>query len=269
MDKNITLVAIDFLWHDLTRYAIETSLKRVSISEIITISDREIISGAKFISHKPVNSLGEYANIMLKEVVDHVNTSHALYVQWDGMAYNKFCWDSQFLDYDYIGAPWPFEVETESVGNGGFSLRSKKLLEACRDNAIQLTEEIPTSEDKLIGYKHRPYLEDKYNIKFPSIDTASHFSFELGVHKPCLGFHGLWNVFNLMPDETMDYYASRITYKDWELNKWRRVLEAVLRRKRFDLYKNMLDKVPIDITAQLTQSLKEECGLSESGLIVK
>ena len=35
-----------------------------------------------------------------------------------------------FLDYDYVGAPWPKEQNDNSllVGNGGFSLRSKKAM---------------------------------------------------------------------------------------------------------------------------------------------
>jgi len=38
-----------------------------------------------------------------------------------------------FLKYDYIGAPWPitFGVNRYSVGNGGFSLRSKSIMVEC------------------------------------------------------------------------------------------------------------------------------------------
>ena len=41
-------------------------------------------------------------------------------------------WRPEFLDYDYIGAVWPHVLDKYNVGNGGFSLRSKALLEACR-----------------------------------------------------------------------------------------------------------------------------------------
>ena len=34
---------------------------------------------------------------------------------------------------DYIGAPWPHFRDGHNVGNGGFSLRSRRLLEACRE----------------------------------------------------------------------------------------------------------------------------------------
>jgi hypothetical protein len=46
-------------------------------------------------------------------------------------------WSNDFLEYDYIGAPWMYsdtsyitdEGEHVPVGNGGFCLRSKKFLE--------------------------------------------------------------------------------------------------------------------------------------------
>ena len=47
----------------------------------------------------------------------------------------------RFFDYDYIGAPWPNNF-VNRVGNGGFSLRSKKFLE--------LTAKIPYNK---IGHK--------------------------------------------------------------------------------------------------------------------
>ena len=52
-----------------------------------------------------------------------------LIIQHDGFILNHKAWDNEFLNYDYIGAPvyWMGNKLIE-VGNGGFSLRSKKLL---------------------------------------------------------------------------------------------------------------------------------------------
>ena len=70
-----------------------------------------------------------------------------LVIQDDGHIVNPSLWDEEFLKYDYIGLPWPFEdswIEKQlkeqrpiirkvypknRVGNGGFSLRSRKFLE--------------------------------------------------------------------------------------------------------------------------------------------
>jgi hypothetical protein len=77
---------------------------------------------------------------MLSDLFKYIETTHLLNIQWDGFVVRPSAWDPEFLKYDYIGAPWkvhphhhwpPFPDVTENnrVGNGGFSLRSKKLME--------------------------------------------------------------------------------------------------------------------------------------------
>jgi hypothetical protein len=241
--KDITLVAIEFQWHDLTRYAIERSLEHIDAKEVVIISDQEILPGARHIIRDPVANIAEYANIMLKGTNEYVNTNHALYVQWDGIANDRTQWQDDFLKYDYIGAPWPWEREGKNIGNGGFSLRSKRLLEACQQEQISLTEQIPVAEDQIIGNVARAYLETEHNIVFADLATAKQFSFELGEHEPCFGFHGLWNVFNLMTDADMDYFMPRINYEGWNFYKWHHVLAAVIRRNRMDIYEYMLSQM--------------------------
>jgi hypothetical protein len=237
--KDVTLVAIEWQWYDLTRYAIERSLEHIDAKEVVIISDKEILSGAKHIIMPPVNGMSEYANIMLKGTNEHVNTGHALYVQWDGIANDKTQWTDDFLKYDYIGAPWPWEPEGKNIGNGGFSLRSKKLLEACQDHVIALTDNIAVAEDKIIGSVHRTYLEQQ-GIQFAPTALAKQFSFELGDHVPSFGFHGLWNIFNLMTDADMDYFYTRINYQGWNVFKWHHTLAAVQRRNRMDIFEYMI-----------------------------
>ena len=58
-----------------------------------------------------------YSEFVIRELHKYVDTSHCLLVQWDGYVLNPKSWLPQFLDYDYIGAPWNGNV----VGNGGFS----------------------------------------------------------------------------------------------------------------------------------------------------
>ena len=36
----------------------------------------------------------------------YIKTSHVLIVQWDGYIINSKKWDSRFLNFDYIGAPF-------------------------------------------------------------------------------------------------------------------------------------------------------------------
>jgi hypothetical protein len=254
--KDITLVAIEFQWYDLTKYAIERSIEQIDPKEILVISDKEIMPGAKHIIRDPVNGISEYANIMLRGVGEHVNTNHALYVQWDGIAKDNSRWTDDFLNYDYIGAVWPWEPAGKNVGNGGFSLRSKKLLDACRDKDIVLTADTPVAEDAIIGKFKRDYLEKEYDITFAPAELAKQFSFELGEYTPSFGFHGLWNVYNFMSDADLDYFTERIDYKGWNHYKWHHVLAAVIRRNRMDIYETMLNHL-IELNPELLPTVAD------------
>lgn len=149
-------------------------------------------------------SLSGYNNLMLtyyknnewefhKTYRPHEAKSHILVFQWDGYVANLNNWTDEFLEYDYIGAPWYWEKQYP-VGNGGFSLRSHKLLEAL----VELNNIIPFNfnnpEDVTICRDYRDLLETKYEIKFAPLDVAKRFSFETGIAdvEP-FGFHGVWN----------------------------------------------------------------------------
>lgn len=75
------------------------------------------------------------SRMMLEFMPTLVQTEFALFVQWDGFAINPQHWTDAYLEYDYIGAPWPWKWNPERperrVGCGGFSLRSKRWLDAC------------------------------------------------------------------------------------------------------------------------------------------
>lgn len=44
--KSITIVAIDYEHHELTKFAIEQTMKCVDVETVLTISDKEILPGA-------------------------------------------------------------------------------------------------------------------------------------------------------------------------------------------------------------------------------
>ena len=88
-----------------------------------------------------INSIEEYSSFIIYKLFNYIQTSHILIVQWDGYVINPKKWDSEFLKYDFIGAPFVPRDNDEkycrdkngafySVGNGGFSIRSRRILEA-------------------------------------------------------------------------------------------------------------------------------------------
>lgn len=182
----------------------------------------------------------EIVNIMIPDFVhffDDINRVHLhliprvvetdfnLIVQPDGFAVNPQAWDDTFWEYDYIGAPWPSMWgggpywRGPIVGNGGFSLRSRRLYQALldiditwsldnwlSDERINLPEyyvidpqgERRIPEDVLICLWYREKLERECGIKFCPPELANKFS----VESPCpftqywlgrsFGFHGPW-----------------------------------------------------------------------------
>lgn len=176
---------------------------------------------------------------MLRDLLQHIATSHALCIQWDGFVLDGTAWDPSFLDYDYVGAPWPHFNDGHNVGNGGFSLRSRRLLEACRTLPFG---DYPM-EDVLICREWRPQLE-RQGIRFAPESIARRFSFERMAPKGGeFGFHGAFNlVRQLSPVAAMRTFSSLepgmlARNEKWELLRW------ALRHGRIRLALEMLRRL--------------------------
>lgn len=137
-----------------------------------------------------IASTEAYSEFMLKGMLPHIHTSHLLVVQWDGFLADPAQWTDDFLQYDYIGAPWRKQAGDLAVGNGGFSLRSRRLLEALM--APEATARHP--EDACICHDHRAYLEQTCGLRLAPRAVADRFAFEkITVPLPTFGFHGFYN----------------------------------------------------------------------------
>ncbi len=155
--------------------------------------------GIEVVSGVDIRSREAYSEFVLKSLLPHVATSHVLLVQWDGYVINPAAWDPAFLACDYIGAKWFWHEDGMRVGNGGFSLRSRRLLQALQDSRIVRTG----AEDTTIGRTFRPLLEREHDIRFADEARADRFSFEAAypIGRP-FGFHGLFNFCRTVaPDE--------------------------------------------------------------------
>jgi hypothetical protein len=126
-------------------------------------------------------------------------------VQWDGWVCDGQQWDPAYLEYDYIGAVWPQFDEPRNVGNGGFSLRSRRLIEALTMPGLHLHH----PEDIAICHSNRDVLEHEFGIRFAPPSVARRFAFEREQsQRPTLGFHGLFNFPTILPDSFRDEIAS-------------------------------------------------------------
>jgi len=188
--SNITLLSVSSVEQEGTDLALRISSHDISFGAIKFLSSEEWISTDPRIEVIPIPRINfdGYSKFILEELVHYVETDFCLVVQADGFVLNASRWNPRFLDYDYIGAPWPsdlklqpgdipLDVSNNSVGNGGFSLRSKKLLQETSKIAFDELTFLSKSEDFIICH----YLYDQMlaaGIKFPEPELAAQFSIE-------------------------------------------------------------------------------------------
>ena len=124
---DVTLVAVSDVALAATARALAISQAGLRFAESLLLTSREPPPGlcATLRTIEPITSREAYSRFMLRDLHRHIATSHALCVQWDGYVLDPARWDREFLEYDYIGAPWPHFGDAMRVGNGGFSLRSR------------------------------------------------------------------------------------------------------------------------------------------------
>ncbi len=200
--RDVTLVAVDTANHVLALRALERSRRGLRFARVLLLTDRvpdgvAVPEGIDIASIAPLASRDAYSDFVLKALLPFVDTSHALLIQWDGYVVNPEGWDPAFLACDYIGAKWFWQPAGFRVGNGGFSLRSRKLLAALQDPRIVRRD----AEDLTIGHAFRPLLESEHGIRYADEALADRFAFEAAypIGRP-FGFHGLFNFARVVDD---------------------------------------------------------------------
>lgn len=189
-------VALEKTWE-----ALERSSREIRFGDAVFFTDN--IDKTPFGSSdirceliRPLRSREAYSNFILKGLASRNTCEHVLIIQWDGFVCDPRAWRNEFLSYDYIGATWPHFPPPFNVGNGGFSLRSKRLLDALASE--RFASQHP--EDVAICHDWRPALEADFGIRFAPPEVAEQFSFERGEKVgPTFGFHGLFNIPDAIP----------------------------------------------------------------------
>lgn len=213
---DVTLVTIETMHHKLAKRAMEETLERVPFKNVLVFSDQDFLPGSKFVKIEH-GDMFSYCNRLLKGMLEHVDTSHVIFQQWDAMVHDGSKWRDYFLNYDYIGAVWPWRPPGDNVGNGGFSLRSRRLLEALQAPHLQMNPFGPhgVQEDNYICLEWRKELEAQ-GIEYAAPNVANQFSIELapeGEH--AMAHHGLWNVIQFMPKPTVQYFIDNLPDNIW------------------------------------------------------
>jgi Protein of unknown function (DUF5672) len=186
----MTVCAADSVTPLLAARALERCLDRCDFADAILFSDTPAAGRFRHVAVDRLKSLDDYSRFCLRTMPLRVETEFALVVQWDGYVVDPGAWASAFRKYDYIGAVIP-EDGGIVVGNGGFSLRSRKLLDALPRLPL-----VPgVAEDWVISRVFRKSLENDFGIRFAPAALAERFSYEVKPPKrPTFGFHGMPNL---------------------------------------------------------------------------
>jgi hypothetical protein len=186
----VTLIITDSVDYDRAKLSFEHCRASCNFGEakLLTHFDTQ---DSHVVKIPQIKSIEEYSHFMIKDLANYFDTQHVLVAQWDGFVWKPELWDNKFLQYDYIGAPWPESLLFKgvpkhfNVGNGGFSLRSKRLQDFLRDDD-KIT--MHRAEDVAICQLNRAYLEAK-GFTFAPFELAKKFSWECLEMSPAFGVH--------------------------------------------------------------------------------
>ena len=264
MQKNLTIVAVDTAYPALTRKAIEQAIQVTGSEKVVIFSNEDVLPGSKWVKIDPIDQVG-YSRVVFKELAPHIETDHFMVVQYDGMPIDPKFWNDEYLKYDYIGAPWPWGAANRRVGNGGFSIRSRKLAELCADPKLVFN---PTGhgdnnymEDLHICVMYADYLESQ-GIKYAPVELAKQFSAEIpGGRFDTFGFHGTLCLPYYLNDDHMEFYISNMSERQFRSDFQSRIAFGLYGAQRWELLEHMMDRgtelVP-DFKERLMEQLPKE-----------
>ena len=176
---DVTLITVDCLHLERSKAAADICQREFNFAKVVILSsvpdpDPRVVYIPKITDGKI------YSEFYIKEMYKYIDTPISITYHHDGFILNPSAWDDQFLKYDYMGAPWDHPGAEGLVGNGGFAVRSRRLLEYVAKNYEKIGG--PFEPEDLWTSKYaRPYLE-KEGMTFAPIELARRFSKEGGAH---------------------------------------------------------------------------------------
>jgi len=247
---SVTLALIETREHDLAQLALEECESRVKFGDVLVSTDRPsqfLRADRRVISVPDWPEKVGWSRCFWYDVAQHVCTSHVLGIQWDSWIIHPESWRDEFLNYDFIGAPWWY-TDGMNVGNGGFSLRSTKFMRYVRKHR----DRFPCTnalDDDLYCRKYRIQLQAE-GFNWAPVSVASNFAFECVQPsedvKP-FGFHAAFNFGKVLTPERLMERA--------------KLMEASPNISKSKIWKGFAERYP-DVIREL------EAGKSQSELLL-
>jgi len=196
--QDVTLICVSSVNLPQTYYAFQKSVEKINFGAVKLVTHEKPTDLPDFIEYEQcykIESIDDYSYYCIYNLGNHVSTSHCLVIQADGFVINHEMWDPVFLEYDYIGAPWEYNEnayvtpfgEHVRVGNGGFSLRSKRLLDVPKSHYVEFNVNQGDfykhmnannfAEDGNICV-HNRHIYEKAGCRFAPVEIAARFAHE-------------------------------------------------------------------------------------------
>ena len=243
--SNVTLLCVETRHPELAHWAIDRCLAGTQFAKVVLITNIDLVKNKRldieYAQAPAIRTTKDYSDLLLTGIDQYVVGSHVLVIQWDSFITHPNLWRTEFLNYDYIGPVWPHHPETP-VGNGGFSLRSVKLLQAIKRPCFIKRH----PEDYCICADNKNFLEKECGIQFAPPQLAEQFAVERSEWHDAFGFHGFFNFGRVLSDDEIKEFLVQspgLTFKNidvYELlddlkNKHRKSVADILKvRIRFN-----------------------------------
>lgn len=192
----VTLIALTSVNIKETVAAMKYSMQGIEFGDAVLVTHKRPFGLPKSIRYSHTSKLKTIDAFNYKavyELGEHVHTDYALLVHADGFVVHPEMWRDEFLDYDYIGAPWPLPADGDTeqyrddlgrlsrVGNS-MGIRSKRLMDFPKKANIPwegtyYKGELSYNEDIFLCCKIRSQIEAA-GMKIAPIEVAKYFAHE-------------------------------------------------------------------------------------------
>ena len=243
---NVTIAALACTYTHETIRAMKYSIKNIEFGGALLVSHKKPFYMPANIRYQytPQNkSIRDFNYKMIYEMHKYINTDFMLLIHYDGFVINPDMWRNDFLDYDYIGSPWPKNNSLKDangnicrVGNS-VSIRSRRLMELPSKLNIPF-EPVRTglpaykdlyNEDLFICVKNKHVFESE-GMKFAPLETAKYFAHEASIDE----------IKGIRPFAFHDYFGNnfknkrfgRLCLKYWFIDKPLQTIKHLKKRTK-------------------------------------
>lgn len=187
----VTLAAMTSVDIYETIRAMEYSMRGITFGDVVLITHRKPLrlpKGIRYSHTSKLDNIDKFNYKMVYELGEHIHTEYVLIVHADGFVVHPESWQDQFLEYDYIGSPWPLPQNDyayrDAAGNicrvgNSVSIRSRRLLEFPKKAGLkwEIQADGFYNEDTFLCCIHKNEMEAA-GLRFAPIETAKYFGHE-------------------------------------------------------------------------------------------